>query len=425
MSDPLPGPVRSRVVALAADALPQLSEVPPSLRKVASFAPTRRARLGATPIATALEVDDDFRERVGVQVGAVLPELTRALDEGAVPSAADPVEVAALAWLTRPDGWEELLATVTNQIETAPSPQDAAAVERLEKRVASLESAARDTKAAHQEELAAARAEHTTLRHRLGEARAAQRAAGAETDDARRQLDQLQASATVARSSAEAEVRRLRGRISELEAQVAAGRRESRTGRDEVTARTRMLLDTLIEAGQGLRRELALPPTDGLPADRVEAEITARAEATAGGATSYPALGATQVERFLGMPRARLIIDGYNVSKTAWPESALDAQRIRLMSALGPLVARVGAETTVVFDAAGASHRQGVVAPRGVRVLFSPEGVIADDVIRELVAAEPTGRVVLVATSDQELSRDVVATGARVVTSPTFLSVLG
>ena len=57
------------------------------------------------------------------------------------------------------------------------------------------------------------------------------------------------------------------------------------------------------------------------------------------------------------MPRARLIIDGYNVSKSAWPSSSLEAQRIRLVTALAPLVARTGAETTVVFDAAETDHR--------------------------------------------------------------------
>ena len=42
------------------------------------------------------------------------------------------------------------------------------------------------------------------------------------------------------------------------------------------------------------------------------------------------------------MPRARLIVDGYNVSKTAWPTSSLEAQRIRLLNGLAPLVARTG-----------------------------------------------------------------------------------
>ncbi len=115
------------------------------------------------------------------------------------------------------------------------------------------------------------------------------------------------------------------------------------------------------------------------------------------------------LEQDLAMPRSRLVVDGYNVTKAAWPTAPLEAQRSRLMGALAPLVARTGAETTVVFDAADTDHRPPVAAPRGVRVLFSPRGVIADDVIRDLVAAEPAGRVVVVVTADQEIARDVVA----------------
>jgi predicted RNA-binding protein with PIN domain len=50
-----------------------------------------------------------------------------------------------------------------------------------------------------------------------------------------------------------------------------------------------------------------------------------------------------------------------------------------------------------------------------VRVLYSPFGVIADDVIRQLVAVEPTGRPVVVVTSDQAVARDVLRGGAKVV----------
>ena len=50
------------------------------------------------------------------------------------------------------------------------------------------------------------------------------------------------------------------------------------------------------------------------------------------------------------MPRPRLIVDGYNVTKTVWPTQSLEAQRGRLLTLLGALVARTGAETTVVFD---------------------------------------------------------------------------
>ena len=130
------------------------------------------------------------------------------------------------------------------------------------------------------------------------------------------------------------------------------------------------------------------------------------------------------LEQYLAMPRARLVVDGYNVSKTAWPQSSLEAQRIRLLKALAPVVARTGAETTVVFDAAASSHRPVVGAPRGVKVLFSPEGVIADDVIRDLVTAEPVGRVVLVVTSDGALGADVARAGARVVPSDVLRALL-
>ena len=48
-----------------------------------------------------------------------------------------------------------------------------------------------------------------------------------------------------------------------------------------------------------------------------------------------------------------------------------------------------------------------------MKVVFSPEGVIADDVIRDLVAAEPPGRVVVVVSSDREVATDVARAGAR------------
>ena len=73
-------------------------------------------------------------------------------------------------------------------------------------------------------------------------------------------------------------------------------------------------------------------------------------------------------------------------------------------------MARTGAETTVVFDAAEPDQPgPWSSAPRGVKVLFSPPGVIADDVIRDLVAAEPPGRTVVVVTDDQEVAGDARA----------------
>ena len=100
-------------------------------------------------------------------------------------------------------------------------------------------------------------------------------------------------------------------------------------------------------------------------------------------------------------------------------------QRDRLVAGLATLVARTGAETTVVFDAAETATRPLVRPPRGVRVRFTPEGVIADDVIREFVAAEPEGRAVVVVTSDRAVVADVVRkAGVRAVASAALVRLL-
>jgi predicted RNA-binding protein with PIN domain len=116
------------------------------------------------------------------------------------------------------------------------------------------------------------------------------------------------------------------------------------------------------------------------------------------------------------------VVDGYNVTKTAWPAMPLHSQRQRLVTALGALVAQRRVEVTVVFDGAEMSGPVQLNPPRGVRVRFSPPGVIADDVIRQLVRAEPAGRPVVVVSSDREVSESVSASGARPVSAAALLA---
>ncbi|KRF17951.1 hypothetical protein ASG90_06410 [Nocardioides sp. Soil797] len=420
----MPEPVRARVLALAADALPRVSTLPASLRKVASFAPNRRAKLGGTQIATALETDEEFREHVATQVAATLPELSEAVNDGAVPEAADPVEVAALLWLLRPEGWQAPYAAAGATINAESPAVDPTHVERLQSRLDQVESRAREARAEHKAQVQELKAENTSLRRKLGEARVAAKSTNSDAEQALVAAEELRVKAEAAAASADAETRRLRAQVEELQAALSTARRETRSDRDDATMRARVLLDTLLEAGQGLRRELALPPVTGSPADRVEAELAVAGTRNPTGAASLGPTSPNLLEQFLTMPRARLIIDGYNVSKTAWPDSSLEAQRIRLLSGLAPLIARTGAETTVVFDAAAQAQRGPVNAPRGVKVLFSPEGVIADDVIRDLVAAEPQGRVVVVVTSDQAIVTDVRRAGARPMSSVALVGLL-
>src|SRR3954464_12895256 len=62
----LPEPVRQRVITLAAAALTGLpiDELPSPLRRVAKFAPNRRARLGGPMIALQLSGDPLLRQRL-------------------------------------------------------------------------------------------------------------------------------------------------------------------------------------------------------------------------------------------------------------------------------------------------------------------------------------------------------------------------
>jgi len=409
---PLTGAVRARVVGLAADALGRMEvqQLPPSLRRVASFAPARRARLAATQIAGVLAEDDGFRERLAVQVRAGVPDLVRAL-EGGDGSPVDPVDLAAVAYLLRPDGWAGMLEAAEAS-DDRPDDGLGARVERLSRQVHVAAEQLKETRRRHRDQLADLKAQNAELRLKLGQTRARARTAEAEAERVGAAAQQAVSAADARSSALEAELRRLRARSEQLEREVATLRRVDRNGRGTETMRTRLLLDTLLDTAQGLRRELALPTGEGSPADAVEAMVAEHGTRAPSGHASLATDDPVLLDQLLALPRVHLVVDGYNVTKAAWPELSLERQRDRLLGGLAPMAARSGAEVTVVFDAAGATERPLVNRPRGVRVLFSSPGVIADDVIRDLVGAEPPGRPVVVVSSDAEVMRDVLASGA-------------
>lgn len=406
----LPERLRQRVVHLVADALPQVTPLPSSLKRVAAFAPARRGRLGGAAIGDALAADEDFRARAGTQVAA------------RVPGDADDVDAAALAWLVRDESWRDVVGDVVRHLAERADERTRAADDlgRLRSQIDSLQAELRAQRSAVRAPLDEARAQNAVLRRRLGETRAALRAAEAERDEARAGLEDATRREAAAVARAEAEVRRLQARLDEAASDLSVFRRDARSGRDAATVRARYLLDTVLEAATGLRRELALPAVEGAPGDAIEEGLGA----TQAPRTTSGPVGSAALEQLLTLPRARLVVDGYNVTKHAWGTATLEAQRSRLVAAIAPLVARTGAETTVVFDAAGSTTRTAVPAPRGVKVVFSPPGVIADDVIRGLVTAEPQGRVVVVVSDDQEVTRDVRRMGARPASADALLELV-
>lgn len=417
LDEPLPEQVRARVVALAADALGALpaSDVPPALRVFVRFKADRRARLAGTPIAAAVETDAGFRELVAQRLREGSPDLAAALDQGLYPAAADPFDVAAAAYLLRPTGWtalvERVSALTARRDEDADASARSASVGLLTEQLAAVRAGARAELERHRLETDRLQAENRELRRGLLEA--GRRAGAADRAVAQAQADAAQAGAAAeaSASTAEVETRRLRARVSDLESEVESARRSSRGERGAADVRLRLLLDTVLEAAQGLRRELALPPVTQRPADGVGGVERAAAR----GGVAPRALAAEDpalLDQLLALPQAHLVVDGYNVTKTGYGELPLEVQRNRLVGALGALVARTGAEVTVVFDGAALEAAVPLAAPRGVRVLFSPPKETADEVIRRLVRAEPRGRVVVVVSSDREVADGVRASGA-------------
>lgn len=423
----LPASVQRRLAGWSADSLSALSadRVPVALRRVSSFAPAKRARAGFGPLLTALDTDPVFRAHVAQFVSSI-PGRTVA----APSTPNDPVEAAAHALLLHLPSARQLLA------EVAAADAVGALQRQVGELTAELErtSAARLLAEASRNELARQlsaaatpaatgsgdpdklrgrlREQGTTIRE-LRDRLEGQAAAAAE------ELESIRRDFARSRSEVKAlgdrlEAARLRGdrAVAQLQTMTA----EAAAGQHSADRRVELLLQTLEEGVGGLRHQLRLRQGGTEPADIVANQLPTTVRA------SLRAADATLLTEWMMLPKAHLIVDGYNISKTGYPAMTLAHQRERLVRELAALAARTSSEITVVFDGAA------VVAPqsrvRGVRVIFSPPGVIADEVIRQLVLAEPIGRVLVVATADKEILDSVVANGARTVTPLVLLALL-
>jgi hypothetical protein len=185
------------------------------------------------------------------------------------------VEVAALTYLVRQANWDKTLADALEQVgadghDTRVDEEALVRTRRhLEEARGELESVRRRLK----EQLGTVKAENADLRRKLAAERARSKEAAAEALDARAALEQKQEEARQGIGDARAETRRLRARVEELEGQARSTKSSEREVRVSEALRARLLLDTLLDAAQGLRRELALPPVDVLPADAVAAGL--------------------------------------------------------------------------------------------------------------------------------------------------------
>jgi predicted RNA-binding protein with PIN domain len=418
----LPDAVRSRLAELAATAIGAMpaADVPVPLRRLARFTPAKRAKLGSSALTAELAASPAFRAAVVAWWEEHRPgELTIATDD-------PPMAAAAALVHDDPTAGEAVAAAACRGEAVELRAERDAALSRVDKLTAELERLRGELTEARAQARAAGQqrdAEYQQLRRRVSEQGAklraatdAQAAAEQAVEELRRAAQRDLAAAVAERDRERERAEAERRRADRAAAEVAAARQAAREARKADEVRLALLIDTLGGALTGLRRELSLGGGGPRPGD-----LVAGARAARGGSAVSTV---TELDALLAVPSLHLVVDGYNVSKTGYPELTLADQRNRLVGQMGVLAARTGVEITVVFDGAGV-----VTAPprgsRGVRVLFSDPGVLADDVIRDLVAAEPQGRPVVVATADRAVVESVRACGAHAVPSAVLLSRLG
>jgi predicted RNA-binding protein with PIN domain len=356
-------------------------------------------------VRRAIERDPTFRERVG---------------RGAVPELVD--EIGRL-WLQRPTGWEQ---QVDELVSAAAEDERAGSLRRQLARAEKRRLAAERVAARSRAELTDRDERIAELTRTVDELRADVVKAHDEREEARAELIDARNEARHARDREAAAVARLAA--AEHDRDRARERAEAAgTVRDEALAARADAVASVaeVESAAHAARALAIQLESLLPTGTGDDAIapTRPAERTPlaipGGVRSASPEAAEQLVR----SDAAVLIDGYNVAKLGWPAEPLAAQRDRLLDAVENLARRFATDVTVVFDGTsviGAHTRR----RRLVRVVYSPEGVIADDVIRDEVRRLPTSRPVVVVTNDAEIVRDVRAAGANTVRSDDLLAIL-
>ena len=417
----LPEPLRARLADAAATALSgmEAADVPHVLRRIAGFTPAKRAKLGGPALLAELAGSAAFRAAVMAWWDEHRP------GELVADEAADPLTNAAAAVLTGDPHAADAVAATARRVEVGEVKAERdtllSKVDKLTAEMERLRGELTEARAQVREAGQQREAEFLHLRRRLSEQGATLRGALDARTAAEEQMAALRADTESRLAAAAAECERERGRAEaerrradRAAAEVAAARQAAREARQADETRLALLVDTLGGAVAGLRRELALGGGGPRPAD-----LVAGAQARGSGTRVDTVPGARRpAGRAHAAPGRRRL----QRQQDRLPRAPLADQRSRLITQLGALAARTRVEITVVFDGAGvmAAPPRGA---RGVRVLFSEPGVLADDVIRSIVAAEPHGRPVAVVTADRAVVNSIRAYGAYAVPSARTLAI--
>ncbi|MCU1426988.1 MAG: hypothetical protein JWL83_988 [Actinomycetia bacterium] len=452
-SVPLPDVLLAPLIESAGDTLRALeaTDVPSSLRHLQGF--DRRGLMhGPAPrqVLTTLERNDTFREKVIEQfrerseVAAMLDEWDVAHAVRLVDAAEARGDLALLAsalWAARPEGCEYGLGLVHAQHERNQRERtENAELQAQARTVDASDEARRRADAARM----AAETELERVERELRDERRARRAredeALADANTARRSAEGIGAQlgqAQAALHDTEGRLTREARRVKELEESLRVSREEADALRGKQSVLPAVDARALTKAAAAAR-DLASTIED--VAHRTASETVARPKAKAAGKVAKaapraparrttPALpggvladSAMGAEAMLRTEGVNVVVDGYNVTKRAWPDATAREQRERLAIALAALHTRLGCSSTVVFDGDGTTGPTGI-RRRGLRVLFSGPGDEADDIVVQEVARLPKRVPVVVASSDAWVREHAEKEGAVVISAAALLAV--
>jgi len=358
--------------------------------------PTALARVRA-----AVEADSDFRKRLG---SVVTPDL---------------VDEVGVLWLARPEGWAQAIARLLPEQVV----DDETALRREERR-----------RLAAQEAAARARAEVLSLSAELERERAAKTTLTAEGDRLRRELGDLRQRLREAQRAEHATAQALaKAEMGLLEARRVLPDTQPTPAAQPVVmdpVAVRDLIGGAVTASADLVRLLnealreVTPPDEARAPERVRSirhRHTRRKPIRLPGGVLA---GSTEAAEFLLRTKGvETFIDGYNVAKLGWPTLELDQQRDQCVRAAENMAKRWNMAMTIVFDGATIQGAH-TSTRRRLRIVYSPAGVSADDVLRAEVKAADAAKPVVVVTNDRAIISDVAAAGANTVSSDDFMTLL-
>jgi len=413
---------------------------PPRLLPYLEFSKYPQAALDVT--RRVLDDDDEFRSRVLASVDL------------------DALGEAAALFLGRPDGWEQSLADLE---ASADSLARSTRTDREERRATKQLQITREMLDEARRTASSADAELGRLRDDLAREQAARR----ELQD---RVEGMETAVETARRERATAVRELK----DMESRLADRTLELRASNDRVAAleeEVRQSQQALGEDRAGEPQQSSMPDAstgDGEPPlDRVGLAV-AIADASSAAAQLAEALdraargvqppttcielppsapprsqvrarrrrpvplpvgifddSVEAAEVMVATPGMVMLVDGYNVTLSGWPELELELQRERLIDGLAAVQSRTDLGVVVVFDGAEAGRDLPPSSRlRGVQVRFTDPGVEADDVIIDAVRSLPSHRPVTVVSSDRRVRDGAAAGGANLLESQQLLGLL-